>query len=118
MAKKQSATGAEVREFLTSQGITVGSRGRFSVSQVEAFEKATGKRYVVGHVVPVKLTGKVVSASGRTVPRTVKATLPQVRAWAQSPEGVKVLGDDLAVGARGRIAAPVKAAFAAHAPKA
>lgn len=109
MAKKQSATGAEVRAFLTEQGVTVGTRGRFSAEQVEAFETATGKKYVVGHVVPRTIKGTRVSDSGRKTPVQVKATLPEVRAWAQA--------EGLAVGAKGRISADVLTAFASK-PKA
>lgn len=114
MAKKVSAGGAEVRAFLVAQGVTVGSRGRFSAEQVEAFEKATGKRYVVGHVEPITVKGTRVSDSGRKTPVSRKTTLSEVRTWAQSPEAA-ALGVQAA--SKGRIAAPVLAAFAAHAPK-
>lgn len=106
MAKKQSVGGSEVRAWLREQGEQVGSRGRLSAEQIGAFEKATGKRYEVGHVATRRITGVRVTDSGRKVPVTVNASIGEVRAWAQSA--------GLDVGSRGRIAPTVLSAFAAR----
>lgn len=45
-ATPKVATGAEVREFLRSKGITVGSRGRHSAEHIELYNKAKRGRKV------------------------------------------------------------------------
>lgn len=112
MARKTVVNGAVVRAWLSENGQAVGSRGRFSQGQIDAFEDANpGQKYGVGHVEPRKITGVRINAeSGRKTPVTVKATLPEVRAWAQAQPGIQV-------GAKGRISDSVLAAFAAR-PKA
>lgn len=114
MAKKVAAGGAEVREFLKSQNVQVGARGRFSQEQVDLFEEATGKVYTVGHVEKITAKGIRVNASGRKTPVQVKTTQPEVRAWARG-DGASVLASAglEPVGERGRIRPAVLAAFAA-----
>jgi len=126
MARKTSVNGSAVRTwaqsedgqaFLTTWATenevdvpTVGARGKFSAALIAAFHKANPtSRYEVGHVQSVKVSGTRVTSNGRKIPVTVNATLPELRAFAQS--------QGLSVGARGRISAEVKAAFAAQ-PKA
>lgn len=110
MARKRSVGGAEVRAWAQSAGVEVGQRGRFSAELVEAFHKANPKvRYETGHVPVREIKGIRISASGRKVPVTVKASVPEVRAFAAEA--------GLSVGQRGRLSSEVYAAFAAR-PKA
>lgn len=111
MARKTVVNGAVVRAWLSANGEAVGSRGRFSQAQIDAFEAANPRqKYGVGHVEPRAIKGTRISESGRKTPVTVKATLPEVRQWAQAQPGIQV-------GTKGRISDSVLAAFAAR-PKA
>lgn len=105
------ATSPEGQAILSAEGLTVGKRGRFDSKLITAFQKATGQKYGVGHVEPRKVSGVRVNAeTGRKTPVTVKATLPEIRVWAQAQPGLNV-------GSKGRIADSVLSAFAAR-PKA
>ena len=122
MARKTEVAGSVVREWAKSEDgqaaltawaaedesrtvPTVGERGRFSADLLAVFHKHNpGKRYVAKLVPVVKVTGKRQSASGRTVPVTVKTTAPELRAFAVAQ----------GAGKRGRISAEVRAAFAAQ----
>lgn len=106
MASKRTVGPSAVREWATEAGVQVGARGRFSAELLDQFHAANPKvKYTVGHVEGQTIKGVRVTASGRTIPVQVKATPAQVREWADA--------QGLDVGARGRISAEVKAAFAA-----
>jgi uncharacterized protein with GYD domain len=121
MASKRVVGAGAVREWaqseagqavLTAEGLTVGARGKFSEKLLDAFHKANrGVKYGVGHVEPVSIKGSRKTEAGRTVPVTVKATLSEVRAWAQSEEAQAA---GVTVGARGRVSSATLAAFASR----
>lgn len=122
MARKVIVGGSAVREWANSEagaaalvreGLTVGKRGRFSKEVTDLFKSETGQTYSEGHVEPRVIKGTRVNASGRKTPVQVKATLPEVRSWARSPEGQAALGS-VQVGERGVIAPAVLSAFAAR----
>jgi len=135
MASKRNVGGSRVREFLLSEDgqaalvaaqeaaeakgekfpkplTEVGARGRFSAAQIEVFHKANKReRYTANHVEARKITGTREGSNGRKQTVTVSATLPEVRAWAESPEGIAA---GVKVGSRGRIGKDVLSAFAAR----
>lgn len=106
MAKKIEVGASEVRTWATEQGLTTGSRGRFSAELIEAFHAAHPRRvYSPNLPVSVTVKGTRVSESGYKTPVSRKTTLGEVRAFA--------LAEGLSVGKRGRVSQEVLSAFAA-----
>lgn len=107
MSKFAAAKPSDVRLWATESGLPVGKRGRFAPDLVKAFNAGhTGKgghgmRYTEATYTP---TEKVTVKVGKR-PVTRNIDLVAARKWAQE-NGVQV-------GARGRLSAEVKSAYAA-----
>lgn len=99
---RRPATAAEVRSYLASQGVEVGSRGLLSAAQVTAFHKGNpGRSYNPG-VAEGKRTTLTIRRNGRKA--TVTLPTSEVRAKAVA------LGQS--VGLRGAVPAAAQAAVA------
>lgn len=94
---RKGAPAAEVRAFALANGLSVGTRGRFSKEVVEAFNagKRGAQRYNGPVTVEKTVTVKFKDANGKT--RERKVSVPKVRAALAQSGSV--------VGERGRLKA-------------
>lgn len=99
MSSKSNASSGDVRTWLSENGHTVGTRGRFSAEQIDAYHKANkGRAYspaTSGRMIAVKVTLK--DSRGRNRSKTVEVSPTEYRELTGT------------VGAKGRVSAKAHA---------
>lgn len=106
MARKATASPADVRAWARENGLTVGTRGRFSPEVRDAYNKANRHRPYreAEFVKTVTVQTTTVSSSGRKVPLRKNVNVAEAR------KALVAAGH--AVGSRGRLPQEKLAAFA------
>ena len=64
-----TASPSDVRQFAIDNGFDVGTRGRFSAELIDAFNRASARKYSVGAYVDGKTAAKVRDNRGKLVTR-------------------------------------------------